>query len=105
MERRTRFPMTVGFLLVLPFMILEWSTRSEQPRSDFSVFLFILMWLAAVVSLFVLMPMVQTIRAGNFAVANPVSTVLKVALLVVIAWWWVGLVFDQMPCFLGATGC
>jgi hypothetical protein len=105
MERRARFSVMVGFLLVLPFMILEWSTRSEQPRSDFSVLLFILMWLAAAVFLFVLTPMVQAIRTGNFAVANPISTVLKVALLVVIAWSWVGLVIDQMPCFLGATGC
>jgi hypothetical protein len=105
MEKGMRFSVTAGFLLVLPFGIMEWSTRSGQPRSDFSVLWFILMWLAAAVFILVLMPMVQSIRAGNFAMGNPVSTVLKIALLAVIAWGWVGLVIDQMPCFLGAGGC
>jgi hypothetical protein len=105
MQRHARFSLIVGLLLVLPFMIMELSTRSARPRSDFSVVWFIAMWVAAGVFLFILMPMVQAIRAGNFAVANPISTALKVALLVVIAWSWVALVIDQMPCFLGAAGC
>jgi hypothetical protein len=105
MEKRALFSATVGFLLVLPFMIMEWSTSSGQPRSDFSVLWFILMWFSAAVFILVLMPIVQSIRAGNFTIGNPVSTVLKIALLSVLAWAWVGLVMDQMPCFLGATGC
>jgi hypothetical protein len=105
MEKRARFSVTVGVLLDLPFMIMEWSTNSAKPRSNSSGVWFIAMWLSAAVFLFVLVPIVQAIRAGNFVVANPVTTLLKVALLVFIAWWWVGLVIDQMPCFLGATGC
>jgi len=104
-EKRVGLSLIVGFLLVLPFMIMEWSTNSATPRSNFSGLWFIAMWLAAAAFLIVLVPMVQAIRAGKFAIANPVSTVLKVALLAVIAWLWVGLVIDQMPCFLGATGC
>jgi hypothetical protein len=105
MEKRAGFSLLVGFLLVLPFTIMEWSTKTGEPRSDFHVAWFILMWLSAAVFLFVLMPIVQAIRARNYAVVNPVAAVLKVALLAVIAWSWAGLVIDQMPCFLGATGC
>jgi hypothetical protein len=88
-----------------PFVIMEWSTNSAQPRSNFSGFWFIAMRLAAAVFLFVALSMVQSMRGGNFAVANPVITLLKIGLLFVIAWSWVGLVIDQWPCFLGATGC
>ena len=105
MERRARFSLIAGFLLVIPFMIMEWSTRSGEPGSDFNVGWFVVMWLSAAVFLNVLLPILHGIRTGTFTVANPVLAVLKVALLAVIAWSWVGLVIDQMPCFLGATGC
>ena len=29
----------------------------------------------------------------------------KVVLLGLVAWYWIGLVIDQMPCFLGAPNC
>jgi hypothetical protein len=105
MEKRARFSLILGFLLVLPFVVMEWSTTSAKRRSDFHIAWFIMMWLSAALFLRIVMPMVQAIRAGTFAVANPVSFVLKMGLLAVIAWSWVGLVIDQMPCFLGATGC
>jgi hypothetical protein len=105
MEKSTRFSLTLGFLLVLPFMVMEWSTRTAEPSTDFHVGWFIMMWLSAAIFVRVLMPIVHAIRAGRFGGASPVSFVLKVALLAVVAWAWVGLVIDQMPCFLGATGC
>jgi hypothetical protein len=37
MEKSTRFSLTLGFLLVLPFMVMEWSTRTAEPSSDFHV--------------------------------------------------------------------
>jgi hypothetical protein len=100
-----RFPTVIGLLMVLPFMTLEWMTRSDLPRSTFSPLWFFMMWLLAAVFVLMLMRIVQTVGAGNIGTANLGFLVLKVAFLGYIAWWWVALVVDQMPCFLGATGC
>ena len=91
---------------VLPFMILEWMTRSDAPRSDASPILWIVMWLPSAVFIAILMPMVRSLRrVGNSILANPVSLLLRVGILVFLAWMWGTLVIDQMPCFLGGSGC
>jgi hypothetical protein len=105
MQRRARFSLMVGFLLVLPFVIMEYSTRTGAPGGYFHVAWFIVMWISAGVFFYVLAPIVQVIRTGNLAVLSPVPTLLKVALLAFIAWNWIVMVTDQWPCFLGATGC
>ena len=91
---------------VLPFMILEWATRSDLPRSDASPILWIVMWLPSAVFIAILMPIMLNLRrAGNSLLANPVSLLLRVVILVLLAWTWGTLVIDQMPCFLGGSGC
>jgi hypothetical protein len=91
---------------VLPFMILEWATRSDLPRSDASPLLWIVMWLPSAIFIAILMPIVRNFRrAGNSVLANPVSLLLRVGILVFLAWTWGTLVIDQMPCFLGGSGC
>jgi hypothetical protein len=100
-----RFPAVIGLLMVLPFMTLEWMTRSDLPRSTFSPLWFFMMWLLAAVFVLMLIRIVKTVRAGNVEMANLGFLVLKVAFSGYIAWSWVTLVVDQMPCFLGATGC
>lgn len=49
--------------------------------------------------------MVREARAGNSLIANPFSLVLRVAVLILIAWLWIGSVVDQMPCFPGVPNC
>jgi hypothetical protein len=44
-------------------------------------------------------------RAGNSILANPFSLLLSVIFFAVFAWQWVALIMDQMPCFLGGSGC
>lgn len=91
---------------VLPFMILEWMTRSDAPRSDASPILWIVMWLPSAVFIAILIPTVRSLRrVGNNILANPVSLLLRVGILVLLAWTWGTLVIDQMPCFLGGSGC
>jgi hypothetical protein len=51
------------------------------------------------------MPTARRVRAGNGGVAAHPETIGMLALLVLIAWFWVGLVDDQMPCFLGVPNC
>ena len=101
-----RLAPVISFVLcVLPFMILEWATRSDLPRSDASPMLWIVLWLLSTGFIAILMLIVQSTRAGNNILAHPVSMLLRSIFLVLLAWLWGTLVMDQMPCFLGATGC
>jgi hypothetical protein len=94
-----------GFLMVLPFMLLEAITTSGFAHLGFPLGLFIFMWLLAAIFALLLLPIVQTIRAGNIAMANPLFLALRVILMLLIAWAWIGLVVDQMPCFLAVPNC
>jgi hypothetical protein len=98
-------PAIISFLIVLPFMILEWATRSNLPRTNASGILFVIMWLLPMLSILTMMPIVRNVRAGNSIVANPINLVLRVVFSGWLVWMWVFLVIDQMPCFLGGSGC
>lgn len=99
-----RSPAIISLLLVLPFMILEWVNRRNF-HEGFPSTLFGLMWLLPILFIITMMPIVRNIRAGNSIIANPVILLLRVVFLVFIAWLWVGLLIDQMPCFLGVPNC
>jgi hypothetical protein len=97
-----------GFVLVLPLMTLEWATRSNRPRTDFAVPLFVFLWLLAALFIRTFVGVVRTAQAmlqGRVAVLSSISLVPRIAFLGLIAWMWVSWVIDQMPCFLGASGC
>jgi len=102
-----RLAPVISFIFcVLPFMVLEWATRSDAPRSDASLMLWIVMWFLSAVFIAILIPIVRSLRqTGNSILANPVSLLLRVGFLVLLAWNWGALVIDQMPCFLGGSGC
>jgi len=95
----------ISLLIVLPFMILELVTRSNIPRSNLSIGGFVYMWLFPMTFILILMPIVRNIRAGNNVMANPVSLLLRVVFLVILVWAWGAFIIDQMPCFLGGSGC
>jgi hypothetical protein len=101
-----RTPALGSFILVLPFAILELAntTLTRQNAPDL-VFLFGLLWLLPMTFLAVLTPVVQNVRAGRRAAANPARLFLSVAVVLVLALVWGSLVVDQMPCFLGAPNC
>lgn len=97
----------ISFLLcVLPFMILEWTTRSDLPRSNASPMLWVVLWLLSTGFIAILMLIVRNLRrTENRIPAKPFSLLLGVIFFAVFASQWVALVIDQMPCFLGGTGC
>ena len=82
-------PAVAAFALVLPFVLLEAVNRGVD--RNFPVVLFALMWLLASAFVAILM--------------RPSRWWLRAALLIPIAAFWVGLVVDQMPCFLGVPNC
>ena len=94
----------ISFLLILPFMILEWVNRRDFDEG-FPFPLFGFLWVLPIIFIVTLTPIVQTVRAGNSVVVKPISLLLRVVLLLFIAWFWGSLVIDQMPCFLGVPNC
>lgn len=102
--RNLKAPAIIGAVLVLPFMILE-LVNGGGIHGNFPIPLFGFMWLLPVSFVVILMSIVRSRPAGNRSMPNPVSLLSKVALLILIAWLWVSLVVDQMPCFLGVPNC
>jgi nitric oxide reductase activation protein len=97
-------PAIISSVLLLPFMILELVNRRNL-NADFPVVLFVFMWLLALSFMAILMPILRSLPAGNRNALNPLSVLPRIFLSILIAWLWVGLVRDQMPCFLGVPNC
>lgn len=102
-----RWPVISSSLLVVPFMILEFVNRrtfSEFPQS-FPIPLFVTMWLLAFAFVYVLTRMMRGESARAKLVPAVAARLLGIVVLGFIAYAWVGLVIDQMPCFLGVPNC
>lgn len=96
----------ISLLLVAPFAILEalnnGITRQNAPGL---ALMFGLMWLLPAAFIIILVPLVRSARAGHGALANPARFLFSLALLALIGAMWVGIVIDQLPCFLGVPNC
>lgn len=99
-----RSPVIISSILVIPFMLLEWVNRRSF-HEGFPLILFALLWILPLAFLLILMPVLRNARAGKGILANPIRLVTSFALLIFIAALWVGLITDQMPCFLGVPNC
>jgi uncharacterized membrane protein len=99
-----RSPGIISLVLVFPFIMLELVNRRNF-NEGFPIVLFGLMWLLPMIFIVILMPIVRNVQAGNSIIANPIILLLRVAFLALIAWMWVGILIDQMPCFLGVPNC
>ena len=99
-----RSPALISLLLVIPFMITEIVNRQEF-NEGFPIPLFVIMWILPVIFIITGMPIVQNLRAGNSIMTQPINLLLRVVVLIVIAFFWTGLLLDQMPCFLGVPNC
>ncbi len=99
-----KVPAIVSAVLVLPFMILELVNRRDF-HDGFPIVLFGLMWLLSLSFIVILMPVLRSPPAGNRNMPNPLSLLPRIVFLILIAWLWVDLILDQMPCFLGVPNC
>ncbi|MEW5958984.1 MAG: hypothetical protein AB1801_14730, partial [Chloroflexota bacterium] len=78
----------ISFLIVLPFVILEWVNRQsfrESSHESFPIPLFGFLWFLPLAFIVILIPLVRNLRAGNSIMANPVSLLLRVVFLILIA--------------------
>ena len=99
-----RSPAIISFILVFPFMILELLNRRNF-HEGLPIPLFGILWLLPILFIITMMPIVRNIRTGNRIIANPIILLLRVFFLAFIAWMWVGILIDQMPCFMGVPNC
>jgi hypothetical protein len=97
-------PAIVASLVVLPFVIIE-AINTRGFSEGFPLALFVVMWLLPAAFTLVLTPILRRLRAGGRAAAHPGALVPRVLLLILIAWFWLSLVIDQLPCFLGVPNC
>ena len=103
MARRLRAPALVGFALVLPLMILEWiNTRGFH--EGFPIVLFGLLWLLSFLFTLISTPIVRALSARSRSLTAQ-RLLPRAVLLIFIAWFWVSVTADQMPCFLGVPNC
>lgn len=94
----------IGFLLLLPFMILELVNRRNLPES-FPVALFGFLWGLSIIFIVILTPLVQLARTRTGFMAKPVPLFVGVSFLALIAIMLGGVVIDQIPCFMGVPNC
>lgn len=103
MLRSLRTPAIISSGLVLPFMILEWINRRGLPEG-FPVALFGVMWVLPFSFTLISTPIVRSLSArSRDLVARLVLP--RAILLIFIAWLWVSITADQLPCFLGVPNC
>jgi len=99
-----KLPALLGLILILPFMVLEYVNRRDF-HEDYPFQLFAILWLLGTGFVLTLLPLVRDVRAGKSLVRSPIGLALRVALLIAMAWLWIGIVADPMPCFLGVPLC
>jgi hypothetical protein len=90
-------PAMLGLLLTLPFMVMELINR-RQFNDGFPVALFVLLWLLGTAFAYIGRPLIGDTRMSP-------ALLLRLALMLIVAWLWISTVTDQMPCFLGVPNC
>ena len=93
----------VSGLLVFPLVLLEVINHRRYDQA-FPLALFVVLWLLPAIFILTLMPLVRSSRSSNRKM-HPVSVLIRIAVLVLLAVGWIGLLRDQMPCFLGVPNC
>lgn len=90
-----------GFLLTAPFLLLEWINTPNFWSVGISP-LFFMMWLVGSIFTFV---GVSILKGEKKAKTSLILLIIKVAILILMAWIFAGLVIDQWPCFMGVPNC
>ena len=97
-------PAIISSVPVLPFIVLELINRRSLP-GGFHFMLIILLWLLPLSFMLILLSILRDPQAGKRRMASSLNLLTRVACLIFLAWFWVGLILDQMPCFLGVPNC
>lgn len=104
LARHLLAPVVAACLLVGPFMLLEYVNRRGYAEA-FPLQLFGMMWLMAFCFAFIFIPTTRNLMPGRTGSVNPLIVLPGLASLILLAWGWIALVSDQIPCFLGVPVC
>lgn len=99
-----RTPLALGLAATIPFLVLELTNRPPN-TTEFPLALFVAMWMLASVAVFTCRHIIRSGVSQKPLSAHNAVFVICVLALLVTATGWVGLVNDQMPCFLGVPNC
>lgn len=105
-ERRSTliWAAVVSTLLVLPLALLEAKNQSFTAVRG-ALALYVALWIVPVAFIVSAAPLVRAYRGGDAGAGSAVTGWLRVVLLALLGGFWIGLVIDQMPCFLGVPNC
>jgi len=97
----------ISLVLVAPFAFLEIrnNTAARSSLFHFPFALFGVLWLLPTAFILLVAPVVSRLRSGENILAHPVTLLLRITILAIVATMWVSLLKDQMPCFLGVPNC
>ena len=95
-------PAVVGLQLVVPFALLELA-NGRRFNEGFPFALFVFLWVLPAALFSGTMSAIQVFRSDRARASG--SLILRVVVLGVIAWFWIAILTDQMPCFLGVLNC
>jgi drug/metabolite transporter (DMT)-like permease len=91
-----------GLIIILPFALLELINR--EPQQNFPFVLFSFLWILAAVFVFILNSLLMKKQDERNIVFSP-WFFFRGILLILIAFIWIDVIIDQMPCFLGLPNC
>lgn len=91
-----------GFFFTAPFLILEWINTPGFWSKGIPP-LFFIMWLSGSFFTFILGSVLRGVQDKKKI--NLFSLIVKAALLLLLAWIFVGLVIDQWACLMGIPNC
>ena len=94
----------IGLAAVLPFVVMEWITTRGFARSGFPAAVYSALWLLGGGFVIAYRSTLRRVRAGPVR-SRPLPVLSSAACALVLGWAWLGLVADQLLCFLGASGC
>jgi len=95
---------TISLLVVLPFIIMELVNRRVY-HEDFPFVLFGALWLASTLFFLTLLLIVRNFRSANRGKKVFLVFGIRIAALILLAWFYISILVDQMPCFLGDINC
>ncbi len=91
--------LVVGFVFLIPFIVLELINVVWKFNLAFPFVLFTFMWIHQALFIFVLISMFKKQKS------NATILLIKVMVLVILAYTWASTVSDQWPCFMGIPNC
>lgn len=94
----------LSFVFLIPFIALELINRWKL-NEGFPLALFAFAWVLQTFFLLILTPMIKTTQSGKSLTRNPITLLLRVVGLTLVAYIWGGWVVDQWPCFMGVPNC